>query len=344
MLPKGDFMKKIFVLVAFFMCSVFATGCDNAKSKQSYLISAREGDVVTYDFGDIASSVCDAIVTVYSVTNTEESIGSGVGVSSKGHILTNSHVVLSGSQNTVYFCDGTSTSASLVYRDSVRDIAILKVSVGMPYLSIADIDTVSVGDEVIACGTPLSMSFQNTFTKGIISGLGRCLEVTGDNGVSYMQGMIQHDASINPGNSGGALINERGELVGINTLKVSSYEGLGFAIPASNVKGIIENLQQNDTYELPYIGVMGFESKIAKQNGVATKGEGYYIACVDSDSPASRVGLRVGDVITSINGTKICTEADLIALLSKYGAGQVLNIQYVRGNTQKNVLLNVIVR
>lgn len=336
-------MKKASVLLAIFLSGFMFVGCGE-KSASTYLVEPREGIVTQYDFSDIANDVNSAIVTVYSATNQEESLGSGVCVSQYGHILTNSHVVLNGADNTVYFSDGTSTQSNLVYRDSVRDIAILKINVNSPSLSIGDIDEVCVGDEIIACGTPLTMTFQNTFTKGIISALDRCLEVTGDGGVSYMQGLIQHDASINPGNSGGALINSKGELIGINTLKVSSYEGLGFAIPASNVKGIIQNLIQSDNYELPYIGIMGFDSKIAKQNGVAINGVGYYVACVDSDSPASRVGIEVGDVITQINGQKICKESDLIDILAKYKAGQVLNIQYTRNNTQKNVILNVVNR
>ena len=209
------------------------------------------------------------------------------------------------------------------------DIAILKSDVALPYLPINE-DDYAVGEDILAVGTPLNLIFTHTYTKGIISAINRTLEMENENGYSYMQNLIQHDASINPGNSGGPLINSRGELVGINTLKVSSGEGLGFAIPAKSFRNVITQIVNDREYETPYLGIMGYDASIAVYYGTNFSQTGVYVESVDTSSPAYMSGIRDGDIITKINNIDIIDMLDLKSELYKYKTGDTITIEYIR--------------
>ncbi len=325
-------MKRF--VVAIFLSSIALFGCG---AKSAYKVEPINILSEIGDFSTVANMVRPAVVTIYSRTNATESLGSGVCISDSGHIVTNSHVVLPGGSNYVYTLDGGEYYANMCYRDESRDIAIIKVSAPIPYLEIAS--DYSVGEAVLAIGTPLSYDFKGTVTSGIISATDRVIEVEGDNGPSYMQGLIQHDASINPGNSGGALINSRGQLIGINTLKVSTYEGLGFAIPAKSITGAVSRLSSSDTIDVPEIGILGFSVDVARANGADVSCDrGLYIASVKEDSAAMRSGLRVGDCIKTISGKNIDSEADLMNLLYETNAGDTLTIIYSRAGRDKSTI------
>ncbi|MBO5884692.1 MAG: trypsin-like peptidase domain-containing protein, partial [Clostridia bacterium] len=202
--------------------------------------------------------------------------------------------------------------------------------VNMPYL-ICSSNQSSVGEDIIAIGTPLTLDFKHTVTKGIISALNRTLEIPNQNGtISYMQNLIQHDASINAGNSGGPIINSNGEVVGINTLKVSDAEGLGFAIPISVGKTVIEKLSVDENWTPSYMGVFGLDTEVAIFKGEKlSSNQGVYVANIDEDTICKDY-FKKGDVIVDVNGHKILTLLDLRLQLYKYKAGDILNITVIR--------------
>lgn len=234
---------KCLTCIMLFFCLITFGGC--SKNGQYFSVTeSREIEKLSSGFSEsFASTVSPAIVGIESSSLTSSSIGSGVCVKSGGYILTNYHVVSNSGSITIYLNNNLTCKAISVYSNPDLDLAVLKANYAVPYLSVGDSDSLVVGQIVFAVGTPLSLNFRQTFTKGIVSALNRSVNVTlTDSNVGVMKNLIQHDASINSGNSGGPLLNEYGEVVGINTLKITNAEGLGFAIPSKTFKSIIENL------------------------------------------------------------------------------------------------------
>ena len=232
-------MRKI--LVIFVLCCLMC-GCEifaNKPTQSKVLYAEKISFEEDVSFEEIASEISSAVVGVGGYYNDGTSIGSGVCVSNNGYILTNSHCVSGTNSIMLYLDNNETTNAKIIYDNPVSDLAILKSYEPIPYLEIGDSDTLNVGQDVLAVGTPLSLSLTHSFTKGIVSALNRTLRVGGENGEGYMQNLIQHDASLNPGNSGGPLINNRGQVVGINTLKITSGEGVGFAIPSKSFESLL---------------------------------------------------------------------------------------------------------
>lgn len=260
---------------------------------------------------DVVEDVKSAVVGISATLTGGYSVGSGVAIAENGYILTNHHVVDSSNSIVVYFADMTQASAKLVWSDSSLDMAVIKSSKDMPYLDCGNSQNLKVGEEVLAIGTPLTLQFKHTVTKGIISALNRTLEVDSLGGASYLQNLIQHDASINPGNSGGPLITLDGKVVGINTLKATEGEGIGFAIPIEVGQKITQKVVENNNYVAPYIGVFGFDADIASYYGETDIKQGVYIISLDKSGSASIAGLQEGDVILEIDGKEIQRLLDL---------------------------------
>lgn len=233
-------MKKWFVLLLLPVVTTFAGGCARGNvtpEASSYLLA--EANIA--DFSDIADIVMKAVVAIDSISSVEESIGSGVCINENSMVITNAHVVLKNGKHTLTLSDGTKTKATLLYHDEVKDIAILQAQNSIPYLHLAT-SYPKLGEGVFAIGTPLNLTLRHTLTSGVVSATHRDIVVTSSSGNVTMYDLIQHDASINPGNSGGPLLNSDGDVVGINTLKILSYEGLGFAIPASDFQKVLDTL------------------------------------------------------------------------------------------------------
>lgn len=260
---------------------------------------------------EVVENVKSAVVGISASLSNGYSVGSGVAIAENGYVLTNHHVVDGSNQITVYFADMSQAGAKLIWSDSSLDMAIIKSSKNMPYLDCGNSKDLKVGEEVLAIGTPLTLQFKHTVTKGIISALNRTLEVDSMGGASYLQNLIQHDASINPGNSGGPLITLDGKVVGINTLKASEGEGIGFAIPIEVGQKITQKVVQNNNYVAPYIGVFGFDADIASYYGETDLKKGVYVISLDKYGSASLSGLQEGDVILKINGKDLERLLDL---------------------------------
>ena len=324
------FMKKIGLILGL-TCVI--QGCslvpvvDTTPQLESRLITVYEES----NFQNVASAVEPAIVGISGVYKNGESVGSGVCVSDNGFILTNSHVVSDAKDIVIYLSDKSSAKASIVYDNPVLDLAIIKSTKNLPYLAIGDSDNLFVGQDVMAVGTPLSLSLTHTFTKGIVSALNRTLKTDSSAGEGYMQNLVQHDASLNPGNSGGPLLNSRGEVVGINTLKITSGEGIGFAIPSKSFDSLVSSFVKNINYQIPYLGVYGYDSEIANYYNREVSDSGFYVIDVDKNSPLIGSGIKNGSVIKNFNGKNIKNALDLKDELYRLNSYDTVYIEFENG-------------
>ena len=259
--------------------------------------------------------------------------GSGVIISADGYIVTNNHVVDGADELTVSLTDNKEYSARIIGADKTTDLALIKIDgKNLPAITIANSDDVRVGEWVLAVGNPLGLN--NTVTAGIISAKARTL---GANGV---ESFIQTDAAINQGNSGGALVNTRGELVGINAMLYSqtgSNIGYGFAIPTTIMNKVVDDLKQYGNVQRAMIGIEGMdvknyvdaEKEKDKEVDLGTM-EGIYVAKVVEDGAAEAAGLKEGDVITAVDGQKVTKFGELQGILAKKRPGDKVTLTYMR--------------
>lgn len=269
----------------------------------------------------------------------EHSLGSGVIVSSDGYILTNNHVVDDATDIEVVLKDKRQLKAKVVGTDPRTDIAVLKIpATGLSAVTIGDSSKTRVGDIVLAIGDPFGIG--ETVTMGIVSALGRrSLDIEGAGGY---EDFIQTDASINPGNSGGALVNTRGQLIGINTAIISNggggNQGIGFAVPVNMARRVMEQLVTNGKVTRGYLGVSIQEvtPALAKAFGLPSP-EGALVGDVTSDSPGAKAGIQKGDVIVAMNGQPIPDFQDLRLRVSQSAPGDTVKLDIYR-NGQKRQL------
>lgn len=269
-----------------------------------------------------------------------EGIGSGSIVSKDGYIVTNSHVVSDGDAKeiNVLFNNGETAPAELVWNDSSLDLAIIKVdsnNKNLKAIDIGDSDEMGVGDRVVAIGNPLGFQLQSTVTSGIISGLNR--SVSFNTGVQ-MDGLMQTDAAINAGNSGGALLNSKGELIGINTAKAGNSDGIGFAIPINTVKPVIDTIRKNGKFDSVYLGITGQSIDYLKQMSYLRDKDigtdhGIYVVSVFSDDDS----IKKGDIITAIDGKEVKDMSGLRKILLSYAVGDSAEISLVRDGKEMKV-------
>ena len=267
-------------------------------------------------------------------------IGSGVIISEKGYILTNEHV--SGGKNSTCYVtmeEGNSYKANVVWSESNMDLAIIKINMKcLNYASFGDSDKLSVGESVYAIGNPIGFEFQKTVTSGIVSALNRTIIFNENNEDIYMSNLIQTDATINPGNSGGPLINKYGEIIGINTVKITSAEGIGFAVPINVVKPILERLESEGKFEEASLGVFAYDKNVIPYLNNSIKFEnGIYVAQISLDSPVFRRGIEIGDVITKIDDVNLDKMCDLREYIYSKKVGDVVRLSILRNNKERIV-------
>jgi serine protease Do len=262
---------------------------------------------------------------LYSQARKVQGVGSGIIVDPTGYILTNNHVAgPNAGKITVSLYDGRNLEGKTVWADPVLDLAIVKIQAdNLAVASLGDSKSIRVGQHAIAIGNPLGLTFQRTVTAGIISAVNRTLEV--EQGV-FMEDLIQTDASINPGNSGGPLININGEVVGINTVKVTTAEGIGFAVPINVVKPIISDIRKDGTYITPTIGVQTLDKGLARYFNFDLVNGVYVYDCLE-DKCAYKAGIRKGDIILSVNGQEINTAIDFKEALNRVGVGNNITLK-----------------
>ncbi len=270
-------------------------------------------------------------------TEKQMSLGSGVVVSHDGYIMTNNHVVETADQIEVAFEDGRKASAKLVGTDPDTDLAVIKIDMpNLPAIAFADVDKAKVGDVVLAIGNPFGVG--QTVTMGIISALGRS-----QLGINIYENFIQTDAAINPGNSGGALIDTSGNLLGINSAIYSRSGGslgIGFAIPVSTVKMVMDSIITKGQVVRGWIGVepRDITPELADNLGLPKK-DGVIIAAVLKNGPADKSGIRPGDILISIAEKPISNMAEMFNLIAQLQPGTQTDMIVLRDN--KEVKLNV---
>jgi len=277
-------------------------------------------------------------------TPKRQAAGSGVIISTDGYIVTNNHVVDGADELTVTLNDNKEYSARIIGADATTDLALIKIDAkNLPAIVIANSDNVKVGEWVLAVGNPLGLN--NTVTAGIVSAKARSMNTGG------ITSMIQTDAAINQGNSGGALVNTRGELIGINAMLASpngSNIGYGFAIPTSIMNKVVDDLKQYGNVQRAMIGIKGSDVNLYVDNE-KEKGnevdlgtmEGIYIAEVVDDGAAADAGLKKGDVITHIDGQKIKSFGELQNVIAQKRPGDKISINYLREKKKKEATLTL---
>ena len=266
----------------------------------------------------------------------EQGTGSGVIFDSNGYIATNNHVIENAQEILVSLADGRVLNGRVLGADPATDLAVVKVDVtGLQAAVLGDSDSLLVGEPAIAIGNPLGLEFKGSVTAGVISALNRSIEI----GERKFK-LIQTDAAINPGNSGGALVNADGMVVGINSAKISiaGVEGIGFSLPINTARPILQSLIDKGRVVRPYLGVV-----IIDRNTAATYGyefnidKGIYILKISKDGPASKAGLKEGDIILKVAGMETNRVADLRGTVDTKAVGDKVDLLIIRSGKEQTV-------
>lgn len=266
----------------------------------------------------------------------EKGVGSGVIFNSNGYIATNYHVVEGAQEIVVSLSDGRTFNGKVLGVDPATDLAVVKVDAsGLPAAVLGDSSTIMAGEPAIAIGNPLGLEFSGSVTVGVISALNRTIEI-GDRKFN----LIQTDAAINPGNSGGALVNADGQVIGINSAKISAdgIEGMGFSIPINSARPILQSLMENGKVVRSYLGVGVWDKNTAARYGYSLQiDNGVYVVRVEDDGPANQAGIKQGDIITKINDTAVNSVADLRKVLDDIPVDTKVNVTIIRNNRTLSV-------
>lgn len=215
-------------------------------------------------------------------------------------------------------------------------------SKNLSYAKLGDSSKIRVGETVYAIGNPIGFEFRRTVTSGIISAKNRSIKIEEENKQTYMSDLIQTDATINPGNSGGPLITPNGEVIGINTVKISTAEGIGFAIPINVVKTIIESYEQTGNYEQPTIGIYAYDKEVIPYLDTNIKFEkGIYVAQITPKGPADGSGLEEKDIIVSIDEKELNTMNDLREYIYTKKPGEQVTLKIIRKKISKSIIITL---
>ncbi len=311
-------------------------------SNPSTVYVSREETPEALTVSQIAEKGRAWVVGIISKSGDTSQIGTGIVVDSDGYIVTNNHVVSGGEEYSIVTDDGSQYTAEMVGADVISDIAVLKINkTDMEAAEIGDSEALVVGETAVAIGTPAGITFAGTVTSGIISGINRDVEIYDSHGlVMKTMTVIQTTAAINYGNSGGPLLNQMGQVVGINTMKLSDgYVGIGFAIPMNGAMPIIESLiengrvitRPNDSFAKgrAAIGITG-EDISQLTSDLYRLPQGVLIKLINPDSDAAKSGLRIGDIIICFDGIQIYTVSELEALVAEHSPGDKVDLYIYR--------------
>ena len=349
---KRGFNKTIAAVIVCTLCSGFiGSGVtylalkDNLKETKTINVNPSKFDTKSEALSatEAYNKVAPAAVVVSTKSVTQgyfmqtqevEGIGSGFIINEEGYILTNYHVIKGAQEISVTLSNDVTTTAQIVNYDENQDVAMIKItdeSVKIPAtVELGDSDSLQPGEEVIAIGTPLSTELSSTVTKGIISATSRSVAV--QSGVTM--NLIQTDAAINAGNSGGPLVNTKGEVVGINSSKISgeAVEGIGFSIPINDIKDKIESLSK-PILNLG-ISVRTIDEALSKQLNME---QGLYVVEVTEFSSAEKAGLKAGDIIVKADGNRITTFDEFKAVKNGKEEGDEISLEVIRNGQSKTI-------
>ncbi len=325
----------------------------NEATTVSYTQQNTEQDNETSS--DMLEEVIKCVVGISKIKNTGSSIfldnsteelglGTGMIVSSNGYILTNWHIA-GDKYSSCYVTleNGNVYSGTVEWADEELDLAIVKISAtNLDIITLGDSDDIKLGDQTYAIGNPIGVEFQRTVTSGIISGIDRTIKIEDENGTSYIEDLIQTDATINSGNSGGPLINSNGEVIGINSVKIEDEEGIGFAIPINIVKPIIESFNNNGSFEEAYIGIFAYDKNVIPYlDSELEFDSGIYVAQIYEDGPSYNSGLKEGDIITKIDEITINKMSEFRSYIYTKAVGDEVNLTVLRDNKEYNIQITL---
>lgn len=274
--------------------------------------------------------------SIFSSTGSYNELGLGTGiiVSNNGYILSNCHVT--GEElSTCYITleNGYTYEGSVVWCDAELDLSVTKINASnLPYASIGDSSNIKSGETVYAIGNPIGYEFRRTITSGIISATNRTIRIEENGRVSYMTDLIQTDASINPGNSGGPLITPSGEVIGVNTVKIISAEGIGFAVPINVIKPVIEKFITENNFDEAFLGISAYDKEVIPYMASTPNfTSGIYVVHIDQNSPAISSGIQNGDIITSIDNVSVNNMIELKEYIYSKVPGDKVSVNVSRG-------------
>ena len=307
------------------------------------------------NISDIINETLQTVVGISKIKNSGTSIfgadsatqlglGTGVIISEDGYIVTNEHV--SGAKYSSCYVtleNGDVYNGNVVWSDSDLDVAILKINIkGLKSITLGDSESAKIAEPVYAIGNPIGVEFQRTVTAGIVSGIDRTIKIE-ENGVSvYMEDLIQTDATINPGNSGGPLINANGEMIAINSVKITSAEGIGFSIPINIIKPVIEQITQTGEFQEAYLGIFAYDKEVIPYLDSGLNFEkGIYVAQVDLQGPARDTGLKIGDLITKIDEQTVNKMSELREYIYTKAPNEEVVLTVLRNNKQMEIRLTL---
>lgn len=321
-------------------------------------VVTQEGEAIS----EVVDRVGPSVVSIITASNTQtfwgysalqQGAGTGIIISADGYIMTNKHVVPAATSSVeIVTSDGTSyKDVKFVGSDPVNDVAFLKIdnAKDLQPAKLGDSSSVKVGQKVIAIGNALGQ-FQNTVTTGIISALGRPITASGQasDSAETLENLIQTDTAINPGNSGGPLVNYAGEVVGINTAVASGAQGIGFAIPINDAKGMVASLVATGKVQKPYVGVryVSLNPTSSKQFGVSVQRGAYLLGSQDQSAiaeggPASKAGLRDKDIITKVNDVAIDGQHPFASMIAQHKPGDSVKLTYLRDGKEQTATVKL---
>ncbi len=271
----------------------------------------------------------------------QQGLGSGIIISKDGYILTNNHVVSDMDELRVQMVDNTEYDAEIIGTDPTTDIALIKIDAeDLPFAVLGNSENVQIGEWVLAMGSPLYLT--STVTAGIVSALSRDINIIQGENASYgIENFIQTDAAINPGNSGGALVNLRGEVIGVNTAiasRTNSFVGYGFAVPINIAKSVVDDLRDFGEVRRGYLGVYIEEMNEVKAKGVGLdKPRGVFISSVIAGKAADKAGIKAGDVVLKVNDREVNLPNQLQATIGKYNPGDEVMLEIWRDGDNKKI-------
>ncbi len=355
---KGRLQVAVFVLLVFIICvlgyymymQIDVNEKPNAAIQEVKVerMSQTVKEVQANDkkIVDVIKNINESVVGISKVKEAGESVfledgvsnlglGTGIIVTENGYILTNEHV--SGKKySTCYITatTGKNYTGTVVWSNSDIDMAMIKINdKNLPYVTFGDSDDIKVGESVYAIGNPIGYEFQRTVTSGIISAQNRTIKLEENGEEVYMEDLIQTDATINPGNSGGPLINSDGEVIGINSIKITSAEGIGFAVPINTIKPVVKGFASRGRFDEARLGVYAYDSNVIPY--MKTKSDtGIYITKVIANTAAEKAGIKEGDVILTIDDQDLERMCELRRYIYTKSPKDEVNLTVLRDNRQ----------
>ena len=307
-------------------------------------ITVTEAEENSKTISDTIEEANKAVVGISKIKNmgtsiftdgSSSSLGIGTGfiVSEDGYIVTNEHVSGEKLSNCyVTLENGKSFKGNVVWSDSNLDISIVKINMkNLDYISLGNSNESRIGETVYAIGNPVGYEFQRTVTSGIISAVDRTVKFTENNQEIYMADLIQTDATINPGNSGGPLIKPNGTVIAVNSVKITSAEGIGFAVPINVIKPVVQKFIENGSFEEATIGIFAYDKNVIPylNNGIKFE-NGIYVEEVTKNSSAENSSIKKGDIITKIDGKEINKMNELKEYIYTKNPGDEINLTILR--------------